>query len=54
MKEENNNAEKIIVGLSNLFEDTNSFPEGDIKQSIEKIKVKAKEIESKESKNEKK
>lgn len=54
MKEENNNAEKIIEGLSNLFEDTNSFPEGDIKQSIEKIKVKAKEIESKKSKNEKK
>lgn len=52
MKEENNNAEKIIVGLSNLFEDTNSFPDGDIKQSIEKIKVKAKEIESKNNKKE--
>lgn len=50
MNEENNNAEKMIIGLSNLFEDVDSFPEGEIKQSIEKIKVLAKDLDNKNKK----
>ncbi len=52
INEDNNNAEKIIMGLDELIKDIDSFPNGEIKRSLEKIKVKAKEIESKESKNE--
>lgn len=47
----NNNAEKIIMGLDELFKDIDNFPDGEIKQSLEKIKIKAKEIDSKNNKN---
>lgn len=51
MNEENNNAEKMIIGLSNLFEDVDYFPEGDIKQSIEKIKVYSNKINNQDINN---
>lgn len=37
MDNKNNNSEKIIIELSNLFDDA-ELPEGDIKNSIIKIK----------------